>query len=132
MRNKTGRFSGYIRPFSYLLDLIIVNVFSCLIISNELLSPYFLIFTSFSWVIIAFNVQFYEVYRFTKVVSIANKIIKQFLLFTICCYAFSGFYVNDVDSKTILIQLIICLAPKVWLINSQHYVLPQSPILAFL
>jgi len=24
MKNKTGRFSGYIRPFTYVLDLIIV------------------------------------------------------------------------------------------------------------
>ena len=74
MRNKTGRYSGYIRPFSYLLDLIIVNLFSHLIISEELFSLYFLVFTSFSWIIIAFNVQFYEVFRFTKVVSIINKI----------------------------------------------------------
>jgi len=109
MRNKTGRFSGYIRPFTYLLDLIIVNILSCLIISDELLSPYFLVFTSFSWIIIAFNVQFYEVYRFTKVVSIVNKIIKQFLLFTICCYAFSGFYVNEIDSKIILSYTVISL-----------------------
>jgi len=102
MRNKTGRFSGYIRPFSYFLDLIIVNAFSCVFITNELLSPYFLIFTSFSWILIAFNVKFYDVYRFTKVVSIVNKIINQFLLFTICCYAFSGFYVNEIDSKVVL------------------------------
>lgn len=109
MRNKTGRFSGYIRPFSYFLDLIIVNAFSCLFISNELLSPYFLIFTSFSWILIAFNVKFYEVYRFTKVVSIVNKIINQFLLFTICCYAFSGFYVNEIDSKVVLSYAVLSL-----------------------
>lgn len=102
MRNKTGRYSGYIRPFTYLLDLIIINLFSYLVIPEELFSLYFLIFTSFSWIVIAFNVQFYEVYRFTKVVSIVNKIIKQFILFTISCYAFSGFYVKDTDSKIIL------------------------------
>ena len=109
MRNKTGRFSGYIRPFSYFLDLIIVNAFSCLFITNELLSPYFLIFTSFSWILIAFNVKFYDVYRFTKVVSIVNKIINQFLLFTICCYAFSGFYVNEIDSKVVLSYAVLSL-----------------------
>lgn len=109
MRNKTGRFSGYIRPFSYFLDLIIVNSFSCLFITNELLSPYFLIFTSFSWILIAFNVKFYDVYRFTKVVSIVNKIINQFLLFTICYYAFSGFYVNEIDSKVVLSYAVLSL-----------------------
>ena len=109
MRNKTGRYSGYIRPFSYLLDLIIVNLFSYLMISKELFSLYFLVFTSFSWIIIAFNVQFYEVYRFTKVVSIVNKIIKQFVLFTISYYAFSGFYLKDTDSKIILSYTITSL-----------------------
>lgn len=102
MKNKTGRYSGYIRPFTYLLDLIIINLFSYLIISKELFSLYFQIFTSFSWIVIAFNVQFYEVYRFTKVVSIVSKIIKQFILFLISCYAFSGFYLQDSNSKMIL------------------------------
>lgn len=109
MKRNTKRFSGYIRPFTYLLDLIAINLFAYLIISKELLSIYFLIFTSFSWFIIAFNVQFYEVYRFTKVVSIVSKIIKQFILFTICCYAFSGFYVNDIDSKIILSYTILSM-----------------------
>jgi putative colanic acid biosynthesis UDP-glucose lipid carrier transferase len=109
MKNKTRRYSGYIRPFSYVLDLIIVNLFSYLIISKELFSLYFLIFTAFSWVIIAFNVQFYEVYRFTKVVSIISKIIKQFILFAICCYAFLGFYVDDIDSKIVLIYIILSI-----------------------
>lgn len=102
MRNKTGRYSGYIRPFTYLLDLIIINLFSYWFVPTELYSWYFVIFTSLSWIIIALNVQFYEVYRFTKVVSILNKTIKQFVLFTIVCYAFSGFYVKDTDSQAIL------------------------------
>ena len=109
MKNKARRYSGYIRPFSYVLDLIIVNLFSYLLISKELFSLYFLIFTSFSWVIIAFNVQFYEVYRFTKVVSIISKIIKQFILFAICCYAFLGFYVDDIDSEIVLIYTILSI-----------------------
>ncbi|MBK8600194.1 MAG: exopolysaccharide biosynthesis polyprenyl glycosylphosphotransferase [Flavobacterium sp.] len=109
MKNKARRYSGYIRPFSYVLDLIIVNLFSYLLISKELFSLYFLIFTSFSWVIIAFNVQFYEVYRFTKVVSIISKIIKQFILSAICCYAFLGFYVDDIDSEIVLIYTILSI-----------------------
>ncbi|MBS1533440.1 MAG: exopolysaccharide biosynthesis polyprenyl glycosylphosphotransferase [Bacteroidetes bacterium] len=101
MRHKTGRYSGYIRPFSYLLDLIIINLFSYLI-APELFSPFFVGFASLSWVIIAVNVEFYEVYRFTKVLSIINKLFKQFTLFTILCYAFSGFYVNSSNWKSIL------------------------------
>lgn len=102
MKNKTGRYSGYIRPFSYLLDLAIINLFSFLMLSEAFCSLYFTIFISLSWLIIAINVGFYEVYRFTKVVEIGNKVAKQFALFTILCYAFSGFYVKNSNSQDTL------------------------------
>lgn len=102
MKNKTGRYSGYIRPFSYLLDLAIINLFSYLMLSEAFFSPYFIAFISLSWVIIAINVGFYEVYRFTKAVEILNKIAKQFALFTILCYAFSGFYIKNSNSQDTL------------------------------
>jgi len=102
MKNKTGRYSGYIRPFSYLLDLAVINLFSFLMLSDAFCSPYFMVFISLSWVIIAINVGFYEVYRFTKAVEIGNKIVKQFALFTILCYAFSGFYVKNSNSQDTL------------------------------
>lgn len=108
MRHKIGRYSGYIRPFTYLLDLIIINLFSYLI-APELFSPYFIGFASLSWVIIAINVEFYEVYRFTKVLSIINKLFKQFALFTILCYAYSGFYVNANNWKSILFYCVFSL-----------------------
>lgn len=102
MRNKTGRYSVYIRPFTYFLDLAIINVLSYLMLSGEFFSLYFIFFISLSWIIIAINVGFYEVYRFTKVVTIGNKIFKQLALFTILCYAFAGLYVKDQDSLATL------------------------------
>lgn len=109
MRHKTGRFSGYIRPFTYVLDLIIINLFSYLILPETLFSIYFVVFISLSWVIIAINISFYEVYRFTKVVSILNRIIKQFALYTILCYAFLGFYVSNSYPQKIIQYTVISL-----------------------
>lgn len=102
MKNKTGRYSGYIRPFTYLFDLCVINIAANLIFSPGFMSPYFVFFISLSWIIIGLNVGFYEVYRFTKVVSIFNKIAKQFALFTILCYAFFGFYDKDQDPNLTL------------------------------
>ncbi len=102
MKNKTGRFSGYIRPFTYVLDLIIVILFSNLILPENLFSLYFAVFIALSWVIIAINIGFYEVYRFTKVVTILNKVILQFILFTVLCFAFFGFYESISDPKIII------------------------------
>ena len=102
MNSKTGRYSPYIRPFSYVLDLVIINLFAFLLLSEVVRSLYFVIFISLSWVIIALNIGFYEVYRFTKVIAIGNQILKQFALFTILCFAFFGLYVNDADARATL------------------------------
>ncbi|OYU81319.1 MAG: undecaprenyl-phosphate glucose phosphotransferase [Flavobacterium sp. BFFFF1] len=100
MKNKTGRYSGYIRPFSYISDLLIINIFSYFILS-EIFSLYFEVFISLSWIIIALNLNFYEVYRFTKIVAILNNLIKQFVLFTILCYSFLGIYTTDPNPRVI-------------------------------
>jgi putative colanic acid biosynthesis UDP-glucose lipid carrier transferase len=80
----------------------IINLLSYLMLSSAFFSLYFIVFISLSWIIIAINVGFYEVYRFTKVVAILNKIVRQFALFTLLCYAFSGFYVKNSDSQATL------------------------------
>ncbi len=109
MKNKTGRYSGYIRPFTYLLDLILINLFAYLLLSDDFHSFYFASLISISWIIIAINIGFYEVYRFTKVVSILEKVIKQFTLFTLICFAFSGFYIQNYNSKSILKYAIVTI-----------------------
>ena len=102
MRNKTGRYSAYIRPFSYILDLAIINLCASLFLSEIVYSLYFAVFISLSWIIIALNIGFYEVYRFTKVVSIGNRVLKQFALFTIVCFAFLGLYTTDANAQETL------------------------------
>jgi len=110
MKNKKGRYSVYIRPFTYVLDLLIINLFSYSILSEDFFSLYFNFFISLSWIIIAINIGFYEVYRYTKVVSILNKIFKQFALFTILCYGFAGFYVRNSNSGDTIKYTITSLA----------------------
>jgi len=107
MKNKTGRYSAYIRPFSYVLDLAIINLFAFLFLSDVVFSSYFAVFISLSWIIISLNIGFYEVYRFTKVVAIGNRILKQFALFTIVCFAFLGLYIKDSNARETLEYTVI-------------------------
>lgn len=102
MATKAGRFSGLIRPITYVLDLLTINLLAYLLLSDYLFSKYFVALISITWIIVAINVGFYEVFRFTKGISIVNKTVKQFILFTLVCFAFSQFYVQEVNSKTIL------------------------------
>lgn len=102
MAKKTGRYSGYIRPFSYCIDLLSINVLSFVLLPGVFHTLLHTVFISLAWVIIATNIGFYEVYRYTKVVAILNKLLKQFALFTILCFAFSGWYTKYSESQVIL------------------------------
>ena len=102
MASKSGRFSGYIRPITYALDLLSINILAYFFLSNYLFGKFFVAFISISWIIIAINVSFYEVFRFTKIVSILNKTVKQVILFALVCFSFSQFYVKGADSQLLL------------------------------
>ncbi|ESU24184.1 wcaJ protein [Flavobacterium enshiense DK69] len=94
MRKQTGRYSGYLRPFSYLLDLMIINVLAVFLLLASSTEYYYHGFISVSWIIIAWNVDFYEVYRYTKAIEILGKILKQYLLFTVLNFAYLGFFLD--------------------------------------
>ncbi len=94
MRNRTGRYSGYIRPFSYALDLIIINLLAYFLLPETLNQIGYHLFVSISWIIIAWNIGFYEVYRYTKVIEILGNTLKQYLFFLIVNFAFIGFYLK--------------------------------------
>ena len=60
------------------------------------------LFFSISWIIISWNIGFYEVYRFTKGIEILSKIIKQYLLFIIINFAYLGCFLNLSEPAEIL------------------------------
>ena len=89
---KHGRYSGFLRPISYLVDLIIINSLSLFYFFKEIDPLVFVIIVSSSWIILSLYSQFYEVYRYTREVNIAALIFKQLVLFTLILLAFSGFF----------------------------------------
>ena len=103
MKTKTGRYSGYIRPFSRLLDLIIINVLAAFFSGMPVFQDFYAFFISCSWFIIAANLGFYEVYRYTKVIAILNCTLKQTIAFAICCLALAYFYPNRYSLEAILL-----------------------------
>ena len=109
MKNKTGRYSAYIRPFSYFIDLAIINLFAILLLTENVYSIYFVVFSSLSWVVIALNVEFYEVYRYTKIIAIGNKVLKQFVLFTIICFAYFGIFSSNSNARETIVYTSISL-----------------------
>ncbi|WP_179344646.1 undecaprenyl-phosphate glucose phosphotransferase [Winogradskyella ursingii] len=106
---KQGRYSGYLRPISYLIDLSIIN----LVAYYYLLKPEdFLTFSTFisiSWVLLSVYTRFYEVYRYTRPVNILTLIARQSILFLLLAFAFSGLYHElDVYPRPTVIYAFTC------------------------
>ena len=103
MKTETGRYSGYIRPFSYLIDLIIINVFAIYTIPLQIHEILYLVLISCTWFIIAANLGFYEVYRYTKVIAILNCSLKQGIVFTLFCLSFAFFYTEKFNVQKVVL-----------------------------
>jgi putative colanic acid biosynthesis UDP-glucose lipid carrier transferase len=102
LKTKTGRYSGYIRPFSFAIDLIVINVLSVYLTDFPVNKVFYPSFISISWFVIAASLGFYEVYRYTKLISILNCALKQGILFTLFCLALAFF-----DSENSSFQRIV-------------------------
>ena len=102
LKTKTGRYSGYIRPFSFVIDLIVINVLSVYLTDFPVNKVFYPLFISISWFVIAASLGFYEVYRYTKLISILNCALKQGILFTLFCLALAFF-----DSENSSFQRIV-------------------------
>lgn len=97
MRKESGRYSGYLRPFSYAVDLIIINVLAYFLILVKTNFNNYQLFISLIWIITALNIGFYEVYRFTKGVEVLEKIVKQYFIFIVLNFAYLGFFLKQFD-----------------------------------
>jgi putative colanic acid biosysnthesis UDP-glucose lipid carrier transferase len=92
LKKHTGRFSVYIRPFSYLIDLFVINLLPFYFLSEKLNNYSYHFFITASWFLISFNIAFYEVYRYSKATDILSKIVKQYL----------GYLLETFDSSQIV------------------------------
>lgn len=106
---KQGRYSGYLRPISYIIDLLIINVIAVFYLFKDSYPFAFLMLISISWFFLSVYSHFYEVYRYTRPINILSLIVKQFILFLLVIFAFSGLY-HDLDMypKPLVIYALLC------------------------
>ncbi|WP_299186342.1 exopolysaccharide biosynthesis polyprenyl glycosylphosphotransferase [uncultured Aquimarina sp.] len=89
MHHKRGGYSYLIRPILIVIDLIILLVSSFYFL-NEIVTNQLYVFLSIVWLISSYLLNFYEVYRFTKIVTVISLLIRQGLLILILLYAYFG------------------------------------------
>lgn len=114
MSKKAGRYSYLLRPLTACVDLITINVLAQVWFSTftekHLL---FHVILSIGWLVAAGLSDYYEVYRHTKTVKVAEKIFKQFVFQFILVASYNGIFdrfaeVRDLVGYGISIFAIIC------------------------
>jgi putative colanic acid biosynthesis UDP-glucose lipid carrier transferase len=91
---KHGRYSGFIKPISYVADLVLINGFGILYFFKDINPLSFFLFISFGWAVTTFVSRFYDVHRFSTVIRILKLLFRQILLFSLLMFAYSGINLN--------------------------------------
>lgn len=89
---QTGRYSKYIRPISITLDLITITLLAVYFMPQlkvNLLE--FIFFQNIAWLITAYFLKFYSIYRFTAPVEIFAKLVRQGVIFLLAILSYFPF-----------------------------------------
>lgn len=108
MKQKKGRYSGFLRPIITFIDLLLINilVLFCLRTAMSNFGYHFLV--SISWLVLAYYNGFYEVYRHSSLASIFTKLLRQFVFIWIITFAYVGFKYKYVTTSEILYYTSVC------------------------
>lgn len=77
---------------------------------NNLLSVGYHLFITISWLSITWNIDFYEVYRYTKPLKIVANLIRQFVFFLILNFAYVGFFSKHQNPSDVVLYALCTLA----------------------
>lgn len=114
MSKKAGRYSYLIRPLTTCIDLLTINVMAQVWFSTFTEQHYlFHIVLSIGWLIAAGLSEYYDVFRHTKTVHVAEKVFKQFVFQFILVASYNGIFdrfaeIRDLIGYGISIFVIIC------------------------
>lgn len=96
MSFKRERYSGFIRPILYIVDISLLLLFVFYFHPGRATSLYFGPFLIIGWVISSFFTRYYKVYRFTSPIKIISLATKQYIVYSLIYFSYFGF------SRTIL------------------------------
>ncbi len=108
MKPKTGRYSGFIRPLITVIDLFIINLLILVCLRTAMSNFGYHTILSLSWIIISYYSGYYEVYRFTKEITIFGKLIKQFVFISLITFAYVGYKYKYVTPDEIWYYIVSC------------------------
>ena len=108
---------------SYIIDLLVINLFAYFLPINFENPILFHGYISLAWIVVSFRNGFYEIYPYTKVTSILIKLFKQYVFFFLILYAYIGFFKQPDMSRLALVQYFFFVAIAVFSLKFLTYVL---------
>ncbi|HEX9981543.1 MAG TPA: undecaprenyl-phosphate glucose phosphotransferase [Flavobacterium sp.] len=108
---QTGRYSKYIRPINVCIDLSVITIVSFYQFAElNLNTGTYLSYQALCWILIAYFIKFYSVYRFTTLVEILSKLVKQSVIFLLVVIAFFPFSKQSIFSgRAIAVFMVISI-----------------------
>jgi len=107
VKRKIGRYSKYLRPITIALDLIVLELGAMWFLPQGFQNFYVYVYLAVSWIFISLITKFYQVYRFTKLIQIAQKSIKQYFLFGLNIFAINGLVSVANDYRSVLLYVTV-------------------------
>jgi putative colanic acid biosynthesis UDP-glucose lipid carrier transferase len=89
---RNGRFSGFIRPISYVVDLSLIIFAASYFFKESFDLLTYSIFIGICWVIVSMQLDFYRIRRNTKFMTLMSRLAKQSVFFAFVVFAFFGYY----------------------------------------
>ena len=94
VKKSVGRYSKYLRPITIAADILLLLFWINYFLSDSNNIFLLVIPTLLAWTIIAVYNKYYEVYRYTKLLQIARKLLTQFLLLGLFTFAYFSIFDN--------------------------------------
>ncbi len=91
MVHKKGRYSGFIRPILYIIDVTLIILFILYFHPGRSNSYTFYLFLIFGWLASTFFTNYYKVYRFTSPVKIVNISFRQYVSYAFIYFSYFSF-----------------------------------------
>ncbi len=119
---KQGRYSGFLTPISYAIDLLVINLFAYFLPINFENPALFHSYISLVWILVSVKNSFYKIFRYTKVANILKLLFNQFVLFFLILFAYIGFFKQPIMSRLALAEYFVFVFIAVFSIKFLNYI----------
>ena len=101
---KHDKFGFLVYPMSFLVDLLIINLFAYFLPLRFEYPVLFHLYITLAWLLISLRNSFYKIYPYSKVTRVLRLLSRQFFFYFLILYAFIGFFKQPNMSRLALAQ----------------------------